>query len=220
MSGNQPAKSLKAPKNKSREHGPTSSVLVLSDREKMLLEVIKSNGFGLRNILRIALFLEESEGSDHGLFLGPLNPVSVPAEEKASKSPVVGPKEVTSDYETDSERGFETKTAPATARSEVVPGSGLTRRTRIKEARKELLKVLAPEVGQIHVDNLRLGLERLAWLQSTRDWDVMSRNSTKLKDLPSPKVGLIRDVLKGIDLSALSAAKAKAVKASAQLKKD
>jgi len=197
-------KSAKTPKNKSRGHGPNRSVLVLSEREQMLLGVIRVNGYGLDNVLRIALFMEETRGGEvKDLDLKPL---------KAHRRN----QDVILESGDGSESELETKADDAPHRSEIVTGRGQTRRTRIKEARKELLKILVPEAAQVSLDDLRHVLERLAWYQSSKDWAVMAQKSPKLKDIAGPKLDLILGVLSRMDLKALSEEKAKAVKASAR----
>lgn len=211
MSKNFP-KSAKAPKNESRVDGSTDSLLVLSDREKALLDVIQTNGFSLRNVLRVATSMSEELERGPKLDLKSLKAPTKSSKEK--RSLVKAPDDL--DLETKSES--EVSKSPASVvptRSQLVQGSGSTRRTRIKEARKELLRILVPEVDQVHLDDLRSVLERLAWLQSSNDWDVMSQNSSSLKDLSEAQKGLIREVLKEFDLKALLESKAKAVKASA-----
>jgi len=204
------SKTTKTPKNKPRAHGLNGSVLVLSEREQGLYGVILDNGFSLGEVLRVALSMEETRGSG-GL---KLDLSSMRSRSRQPKSVKTEAAEIGDP--------MESKDLPesASARSKVVPGRGQTRRTRIKEARKELLHVLVPEADQIPAPDLRTCLERLAWLQDSTDWDKLSQNSEKLKDIPSPKRALIQAVLSKIDLQSLSEEKAKAVKASAPPRRD
>jgi hypothetical protein len=204
MSSEKNLKSAKTPKNKSREHG-SRSVLVLSEREQRLLDVVQVNGYRLENVLRIALFLEETRG---GEVVGPLDLRPLKAHRRNQ--------DVILESGDGSESELELKGDDAPHRSEIVTGRGQTRRTRIKEARKELLKILVPEVDQVSLDDLRHVLERLAWYQSSKDWAVLAQLSPKLKDIAGPKLDLVKGVLSKMDLKALSEEKAKAVKASAR----
>jgi len=205
-------KSLKAPKNESREDGSSDSLLVLSDRERALYDVIQANGFSLSQCLRVVAFYSEELERGPKLVLGSLKPPVTTGKTKTKQALAPVQSSLPGSPEEPEESKDELGAAPS--RSQVVPGSGSTRRTRVKEARKELLTILAVEIELVPREDLRGGLERLAWLQSSVDWDVMSQNSPKLRDLSGPKVDLIREVLSQIDLRALQESKAKAVKAS------
>jgi len=200
------SKTTKTPKNKPRAHGLNGSVLVLSEREQALLDVVRDNGFSLGEVLKVALSMEETRG-------GAGFKLDLSSMRGHSRKTQVNPESI---FESDSETESKVQPESASARSRVVPGRGQTKRTRIKEARKELILALVPEIDLIlQSDDLKTCLERLAWLQNSVDWDFMSQNSEKLKGIPSPKVELIKKVLSSINLQALLKEKAEAVKASA-----
>jgi hypothetical protein len=202
-------KTAEAPKNKPRGQGSKDSVLVLSVREQALLGAIEDNGFSLRELLRVALHLEETHGHNVVPDLSSLKSLAKGSKPSGKKAQV---------SQTSDESELESKDDTVLSRAEVVKGRGQTRRTRIKEGRKVLLGVLASDSELVPLDQLKPALERLVWLQSSKDWDVLSQNSQRLKEISGPKLDLILRALGEIDLSLLSEAKTKAVMASVSAK--
>lgn len=205
-------KKSKAPKSEPRELGASASTLVLSEREVALKNLILEHGFTLESVLKIAVSLSAELAAPV-----PVLKLVLPSDKEEPSGPKVAgkPQKEPKDLPEVKEDEPETVEPEELSRQNLVSGSGATRRTKVKEGRKALLIALAlPVEDASRIALIKTNLERLVWLQNSADWDVLSQNSSKLRALDEAQVSQLKEILAGISLADLRAAKSGAVKAS------